>query len=239
MKYIIISLAIAFVLLLIIISVIVNNISDSSINLSFWLGIYMTSIITIIAILTTLLITDYYHNKKPESDAHFDIQKTNKEEDLRHRVGIAFSWLKQECGVLLDKSEIFEHDLIAFGHKNYDQLLQVIDGNSQYVRNNRLSYLDFLTNDEFDHHRQFFHTMARFVRRLQIEKHEERTKRFDDYEELAFELKNLNEDLKIIKDRRSEYEKYSHIISGTSIISRRGSLLLKGIKYYKAPCSIY
>lgn len=234
------SFIIGLVIFLVVVSITSNTILVGAFTPSFWLGIFITSTITIIAILVTLMITDYYHNKKPKSDEHFDTQKNNREEDLRHRVGTCFSWLKQECGVIINKSEIYEHDLVAFGFRDYDQLLSTIDHTSKYVINDRLNYLNYLTSDEFYHHQEFFSTMARFVRLLQVKKYIKTTEIFDKDQEIDFALNNLNRDLGIIKTRRHEYDKdkYSHVTSATLRLSRYSILHSKGIKYYKAPCSI-
>lgn len=200
------------------------------------IGTIINSTLTAIALITTWLIANWYHNKKQKSDIHFDGQKNRALEDLIHRVGISFSWFKQECRHIIDKERIYEHDLVAFGTKNYDELIRVIEGNGDYVSDRRSHYLEVLTSDEYQYHTAFFNTMLRFVRTLQVK---QKVDVFDEESEINWALNKLNEDLEIIKSQRKQYDEISHIMSATTTISRHSSLRLKGIKYYKASCPIY
>ncbi len=198
-------------------------------------GTVINGLFTIIAIIVSFLIANWYHKKKPRSDIHFNERKQRLLEDLIHRTGMSFSNFKQECKHVIDKSKIYEHDLVAFGMKDYDQLIGILEGNQKYVTERHLQYLQYVNADEYYHHVDFFNTMLSFVRGLQIKK---RTDLWNEDDEIEYMLDRLNKELKIIKSQENEYDGISHIIRATSTLSRKGSLGIRGIRNYKSPSPI-
>jgi len=199
------------------------------------IGITINALLTFIGIISTVIIAQWY-GKKSKLDIHFNNQKNNTLKDLIHRTGNSFSQFKEECKHIMNKRQIYEHDLVAFGTKNYDRFINNTERNKKYVIDSSSYYLESLNLNEYNHHVSFFNTMLRFVRELQIKKN---LNHFNDDDDIAYALKHLNDDLKIIKSQGKEYDEISHVICSRVCLSRKGSLGIKGIKCYKSPSPIH
>jgi len=186
--------------------------------------IFISVVSPIVSIIATWWISDLYHKKKNEPDEVFTQNRKDKIESLRQRTGHSYSIFKEQLEHIISKNIITKQDLVAFGSKDYSEIISALQHNRKNITDNWNEYLKWVTRDEILKYTDFFTHMLWFLRILQ-------DKEFKEYD-----LQEANELSNKIKEISNEFNGISHIIDiGASIISEEDSKRLHGKKDFKSP----